>query len=103
MTAWFAVLTAGGIGFAIKLAGYSVPPMLLEQPRIIRVSELLPAALLASLVMLQTFTSGTQLVLDARAAGLAIAAAALLARAPFIVVVAAAAVTAALLRLAGWT
>ncbi|HET6826668.1 MAG TPA: AzlD domain-containing protein, partial [Amnibacterium sp.] len=48
------------------------------------------------------FSSGQQLVLDARAAGLVVAAGALLLRAPFIVVVALAAVTAALLRMLGW-
>jgi branched chain amino acid efflux pump len=102
MSTWIAVLAASVIAFAIKLSGYTVPPALLQQPRTLRVTEMLPAALLASLVVLQTFSSGQQLVLDARAAGLVVAAGALLLRAPFIVVVALAAVTAALLRLLGW-
>lgn len=102
MSAWIAVLAASAISFAIKLAGYTVPPVRLQQPRTLRVTEMLPAALLASLVVLQTFSSGRQLVLDARAAGLVVAAGALLLRAPFLVVVAVAAATAALLRVLGW-
>ena len=102
MNAWLAVLTASAIAYALKLAGYVVPPVWLERPRITRVTEMLPAALLASLVVLQAFSIGTHLVLDARAAGLVVAILALLLRAPFIAVVVLAAATAALLRLAGW-
>ena len=60
--------------------------------------------LLAALVAVQVFASGTRLTIDARAAGLAVAVVALLLRAPFLVVVFAAAATAALLRLVvpGW-
>jgi branched chain amino acid efflux pump len=101
MSTWTAVITASAIAFAIKFSGYSVPPVWLQQPRTLRVTEMLPAALLASLVVLQTFSSGQHLVLDARAAGLLVAAGALLLRAPFIVVVALAAVAAAVLRMLG--
>jgi uncharacterized membrane protein len=102
MSTWIAVLAASAIAYAIKLSGYTVPPTWLEQPRTLRVTEMLPAALLASLVVLQTFSSGQHLVLDARAAGLVVAAGALLLRAPFIVVVALAALAAAVLRMLGW-
>lgn len=102
MSTWIAVLAASVIAFGIKLAGYTVPPVLLQQPRALRVTEVLPAALLASLVVLQTFSSGQHLVLDARAAALVVAAGALLLRAPFIVVVALGALTAAVLRMLGW-
>ena len=102
MSTWIAVLAASAIAFAIKFSGYTVPPVWLQQPRTVRVTEMLPAALLASLVVLQTFSSGQHLVLDARAAGLVVAAGALLLRAPFIVVVALAAVAAAVLRMLGW-
>jgi len=54
---------------------------------------------LATLVAVQTFTTATRLVVDARAAGVAVACVAVLLRAPFLVVVAAAVVTTALLRL----
>jgi hypothetical protein len=49
--------------------------------------------------MVQTFGAGRSLDLDARAAGLAVAAVAVLLRAPFLLVVVMAALTAALVRL----
>jgi branched-subunit amino acid transport protein len=67
-------------------------------PALGRLIELLPAAMLAALVVVTTFADGQSLVLDARAAGLAAAAAALTLRAPFVVVVIAAAAAAALVR-----
>lgn len=99
---WFAVL-AGSIGcYLEKLAGFLLPHSVLEDSRVRRVSGLLPVALLAALVAVQTFATGQTLVVDARAAGLAVAVVALLLRAPFLVVVLAAAVTAAVLRAVGW-
>jgi branched-subunit amino acid transport protein len=98
---WAAVV-AGGIGcYLLKLAGLSVPPRVLERPVVRRVAELIPVALLSALVAVQVFSSGHQLVIDERAAGLAAAVVLLLLRAPFLVVVFGAALTAALLRLAG--
>ena len=102
MSTWIAVLAAAAIAFAVKFAGYVVPPALLEEPRVARVTGMLPAALLASLIVVQTFTNGQQLALDARAAGLLVAVVALVCLAPFIVVVVLAAVTAAGLRALGW-
>jgi hypothetical protein len=72
-----------------------VPQRVLDGPRVQRVASLLPVALLAALIGTQTFDGGV----DARAAGLAAAVIALLARAPLLVVVTAAAATTALLRL----
>src|SRR5207302_1950188 len=102
MIAWVAVLGASIGAFALKATGYLIPPGWLQHQHGARVSALLPAALLSALVVLQTFTSGARLVLDARAAGLAVAAVALSLRAPFIVVVIAAATTAGVVRSAGW-
>lgn len=102
MNTWIAVLAAAGIAFATKFAGYVVPPAWLEEPRVARVTAMLPAALLASLVVLQTFSSGQELVLDARAVGLGVAVVALICRAPFIVVVVLAAASAAGVRALGW-
>ncbi|MEO9174369.1 MAG: AzlD domain-containing protein [Gaiellales bacterium] len=103
MTGWSTVIVASAIAYGLKLAGYLVPVELLTGRRIARVTELLPACLLAALVVVETFTSGNRLVLDARAAGLAAALLALVLRAPFIVVVIVAAGTAAALRAAGWS
>ncbi|GGY93394.1 hypothetical protein GCM10010327_25000 [Streptomyces nitrosporeus] len=55
-----------------------------------RLAALLPVALLAALTAQQTFADGQRLMVDARAAGLAAAAVALVLRAPFLVVVGAA-------------
>jgi branched-subunit amino acid transport protein len=96
---WLAVLLTGLGCYLEKLLGLLVPARVLERAAVRRTAVLLPVALLAALVAVQTVTTGHRLVLDARAAGLAAAVVALLLRAPFLVVVAVAAATAALLRL----
>lgn len=98
-TVWVAVLAASVGCYAIKLAGLSVPDRVLEDPRVRRVAALLPVALLAALVAVQTVAHGTTLVVDARLAGVGVAILAVLLRAPFLVVVLAAMATTALLRL----
>jgi membrane-associated phospholipid phosphatase len=100
-TTWAAVLATAAGCYLLKLAGLSVPSRWLETPLVQRVSALLPIALLAALAAVQTVSSGTHLVLDARVGGVLAAIVALLLRAPFLVVVGVAALTAALLRLAG--
>ncbi len=97
---WTAILLAAGGCYLLKLAGLSVPRRVLENPRVERLSERLPVALLAALIATSTFAEGRTLVLDEGAAGLAAAGAAVALRAPFLVVVAAATVTTAALRLA---
>lgn len=92
---WGAILLGAAGCYVLKLAGLSVPQRLLDGVKVQRVANLLPVALLAALIATQTFGEG----IDARAAGLAAAALALLARAPFLLVVATAAATTALLRL----
>lgn len=96
---WAAILLAGAGCYLLKVAGLSVPQRVLEHPVAERVADLIPVALLAALVAVQVFARGHTLVLDARAAGLAVAVGLLVVRAPFLVVVVGAAVTAALLRL----
>jgi len=96
---WAGVVVASVACYALKLAGLSLPQRWLADVRIQRVVPLIPIALLAALVATQTFATGTRLVLDVRAASLAVAAVAVVLRAPFLVVVVAAAATAALLRL----
>ena len=95
---WTAVLLASAGCFALKLAGWSVPAHWLERERLQRAAVLLPVPLLAALVVVQAFAGDRTLVLDARAAGLAVALGLVLLRAPFLLVVVAAAATAALLR-----
>ena len=96
---WAVVLGAAAACYLLKLAGLSVPQVVLDNPRVRRVAALLPIALLAALIAIQTFSDGRHLVIDARAAGLGAAVVAVLLRAPFLVVVIAACATAALTRL----
>ena len=96
---WTAVLAASLGCFLLKLAGWSLPARWLEQERLQRAAVLLPVPLLAALVVVQAFGGGDRtLVLDPRAAGLAVALGLVLVRAPFLVIVLAAAATAAVLR-----
>lgn len=98
---WLALLALAAGTFALK----SVGPLLLggrgPRPRVAAVLALLPPALLAALVATQTLTTGRALTLDARAAGVAVAAVAVWRGAPFLVVVLVGTVTAALLRALG--
>lgn len=95
---WAALLVASLACYLAKLAGLSVPERVLQRPVVQRAAILLPAALLVALAAIQTFSRGTALVIDARAAGLGVAIAALALRAPFLAVVLAATVTTALVR-----
>jgi branched-subunit amino acid transport protein len=95
---WLAVLGASAGCYVIKLAGLSLPPRVLENKRVERVAALLPVTVLATLIVIQTFTTGHHVVIDARAAGVAAAIGAQLLRAPFLVVIIVAAAVTALLR-----
>src|SRR5699024_5476137 len=89
---WIAVIAASVLSFAQKWIGYQAPQDVLEGPRVSRITTLLPVALLGALVATQAAASGTEIVLDARLAGLAAAVVLLVLRAPFLVVVGGAAV-----------
>lgn len=96
---WLAIGLGAAGCYLLKLVGLSVPDRALDHPTVSRTAELVPVALLAALVAVQVLGEGDALRVDARLAGVAVAAVALLLRAPFLVVVALAAVTAALLRI----
>ena len=100
--AWIAIAALTVICFTIKAVG----PVALggrDLPEWAdRLILLMPAALLSSLVVVQTFASGKELVLDARAPALAVAMVALVLRASVLVVLLVAALTAAGLRALGW-
>ncbi|HEY0119785.1 MAG TPA: AzlD domain-containing protein [Cellulomonas sp.] len=98
---WAAVVGAGLATFAVKLVGHLVPRHWLARPQVARVAAFVTVALLSALVAVQAATSGGRIVLDSRLAGMAAAAVALLAKAPFVVVVLVAAVVTAALRWAG--
>jgi branched-subunit amino acid transport protein len=97
-TTWIVVLGASAGTLVIKglapaaLGGRALPR------RLSGVMALLAPTLLAALIVTNTFASGRDLVVDARAAGLLAALVAVLLRAPVLVVILAAAVTAGGLR-----
>jgi branched-subunit amino acid transport protein len=101
MTAvWISVIVVGLATIAIKAAGPLVLARRTPPPRARAALEHLAPALLAALVVTQALGgSNGGFAVDARLAGLATAAAALLLRLPLLVVIATAAVTAALVRL----
>jgi branched-subunit amino acid transport protein len=99
-TTWILVITTGIGCYLLKLAGYLVPARVLDAPRVRRLVELLPVALLAALVIVQAVADGRRLEFDGpRLAGIGAGAVAVWRRAPFIVVIVVAAVVAGLLRL----
>jgi branched-subunit amino acid transport protein len=95
--ALWTVVLVGSVGcYLLKLAGLSVPAAWVERPWVTRLVTFVPAALLAALVAVQALSSGQDLAVDGRLAGLAVAAVALALRAPFIVVLVLAGATGAL-------
>lgn len=96
---WIIVLASAAVAFGLKLTGYLVPARVLSSPRVQTLLSGVTVALLAALVAVQTFTTGTAITVDARLAALTVAALLLWLRVPFIVVVVAGAAVAALLRL----
>ncbi len=99
MTAiWVTIVVLALATAALKLLG----PLLLGGRTLpdgaIGVIELLASALLAALVVVETFAQGRTLTLDARAVGVAFATIALVRRAPMTVAVVGAAVVAAITR-----
>lgn len=97
-TLWISIAAVALASATIKAAG----PVLVggrELPqRAVSVITLLAPALLAALVVTQTFGGDRHLVLDERAVGVGVAAVALALRAPVLLAVALAAVSTALVR-----
>ena len=97
-----AVWTTIGVLTVVSATIKATGPVLVggrELPRwATRIIALLAPALLAALVVVDTFAAGKSLVIDARAAGLAAAGIAVALRAPIIVVILLAAAVTALVR-----
>lgn len=97
-TLWITIVAVALASAAIKAAG----PVLVGgrnlPPRATAVIALLAPALLAALVVTETFGEEQHLVLDERAVGVAVAGVALALRAPVLLAVALAAVATALVR-----
>jgi len=90
------LLAAGAYGF--KLGGVLLGNRLVN-PLFRRSISLIPAALFCALIALQTFEKDTELVVDARLAGVVVALIATWRRVPFIGVIVAAMIATALTRL----
>lgn len=83
---WAAILVLATGAYLLKLTGVLVGNRV-ANPLLRRSITLIPPALFCALIALQTFESDTELVLDARAAGLVAALVATWRKLPFIVVI----------------
>jgi branched-subunit amino acid transport protein len=97
--AWTAVLTVGVGTVLLKAVGPVVVSGRRLPPRATELLEMVAPAILAALVVTETFASGRSLVLDARLAGAGAGLVAVLLRAPLWVVVIVGALATALVRL----
>jgi len=100
-TLWVAIVAVAFANAAIKAAG----PLLIGDrdlpPRVVAVIALLAPALLAALVVTETFGEDRHLVIDERTIGVTVAGLVLALRGPVLIAVALAAVTTALARAFG--
>jgi branched-subunit amino acid transport protein len=97
---WMALLIAGVGSYLLKLAGVSLPESILNHPKVQRVAELLPIAMLSALVAVELFDGGGRYRVDWRTlAGVAAGVIALLLRRGFLAVFVVAISVTALLRL----
>jgi branched-subunit amino acid transport protein len=96
---WVVIAIVGAVTIVFKASG----PVLLGKrelpPRVVSVVEVLAPAMLAALVVTQTFGGDRELVIDERLAGVVAGGIAVWLKAPLLVVMVVAAVTAALIRL----
>jgi branched-subunit amino acid transport protein len=97
--AWATVLAVGAGTIVLKAVGPVGVSGRRLPPRATELLEVVAPAILAALVVTETFASGRSLVLDARLAGVAAGIVAVLLRAPLWVVVIVGAVATALVRL----
>ena len=95
---WPALAGLAAGSYALKAFGLFALGDRQLAPIVVRFLALLPAALFGALLVVSTFAGARELVLDGRAAGLAVAGVAVWRRASFVVVVVAAVATAAAVR-----
>jgi hypothetical protein len=102
------VSPAGLVGFVVgvfalrMLGGFALASLLGSNERVLRLLSLLPLAIVAAVVAVQTFTTGKEVTIDARAVGVGMAAFVSAKGFPLGGVVVVAAATTALVRQAGW-
>lgn len=98
---WTLVLALAATAYAFKVIGLVVVGDRTLPPVVARCLALIPAALVAAIVVKDTFSAGQQLVVDARAAGVAAAVLAAWRRLPLIAVIVIGAAVTALVRAVG--
>lgn len=95
---WWLIIALSCTAYAFKAVGLVVVGDRQLPPVTQRCLALIPPAMLAAIVLHDTFAAGQSLVIDARVAGVAVAAVAAWRRAPLIVVIVSAATVTALVR-----
>jgi branched-subunit amino acid transport protein len=98
---WTLVLVLAAAAYSFKVLGLIVIGRRQLPAPLERCLALIPAALIAALIVNDTFADGQDLVIDARAAGVVAAAFAVWRRAPLIVVILIGAVVTAIVRQVG--
>lgn len=96
---WTLILGLAASAYFLKLLGAVIIGQRVMPSALERCLLLIPAALLSGLIAKDTFTVGQELVIDARAAGLAVAVIATWRKLPFVVIIVAGVGTTALIRL----
>jgi len=96
---WWPVLALCASAYALKALGLVLGERLDRETSERWSLEIVVVPVLAALIVVQTFSSGQRLVLDARTPALLVAAVLVWRKAPIVIVALAAASTAALLRL----
>ena len=69
---WAVLILTSVLALATKLAGHYIPGRWLSNPRLQRINALIPIALLSALVVAESVTNKTKLVIDHRLAGVAV-------------------------------
>jgi branched-subunit amino acid transport protein len=96
---WWPVIALCASAYGLKALGVVIGERLHREASERWSLELVVVPVLAALIVVQTFSTGQRLVLDARTPALLVAAVLVWRKAPFVVIAIAAAGTAALLRL----
>lgn len=93
------VYLAIGVATLRLLGMYGGTSLVARVPVFNKLGTLIPAAVVSAVIVQLTFASGKSLTIDARSAGMVVAAVLIWKRAPIIIVILAAAATTAVLRL----
>ena len=96
------LLFLAGVAALRLTGGFALGGVIAGNDRVTRLLLLMPLSIVAAVIAVQTFTTRAHIVLDARIAGMAVAAGLAWRKVPMGVVVVIAACVTALVRAAGW-